>query len=284
MVHIETGDTIFDSMSSYLQGDQLTQLSRQVGADEGATSNALSMALPLLISALSRNAATPNGASSLEQALDRDHDGSLLDNFSAMFGGQGASNVSPRALNGAGILEHILGTKRAPVEQGIGKASGLNMQQVSKLLTLAAPLVMAYLARRKKAQSAGAIGPVLDREREELERRAPGAGGLFSNIFGGGGVDASQMGIFGGLFGKKKPTADFSDVESGGSSTASPRPAGGAAGRSYTVVAGDSLSKIAQREYGSAGKWPAIFEANRDKIKDPNLIHPGQVLTLPDIK
>ena len=265
MVHIETGDTIFDSMSSYLQGDQLTQLSRQVGADEGATSNALSMALPLLISALARNAATPNGASSLEQALDRDHDGSLLDNLSAMFGGQGASSVSPRALNGAGILEHILGTKRAPVEQGIGKASGLNMQQVSKLLTLAAPLVMAYLARRKKAQSAGAIGPVLDREREELERRAPGAGGLFSNIFGGG-------------------RADFSDVESGGSSTTSPRATGGAAGRSYTVVAGDSLSKIAQREYGSAGKWPAIFEANRDKIKDPNLIHPGQVLTLPDIK
>ena len=155
------------------------------------------------------------------------------------------------------------------------------MQQVSKLLMLAAPLVMAYLARRKKAQSAGAIGTVLDREQDEIERRAPGAGGLFSNIFGGGGVDASQMGIFGGLFGRKKPTADFSDVQSG-SSTASPRPAGGAGRRTYTVVAGDSLSKIAQREYGSAGKWPAIFEANRDKIKDPNLIHPGQVLTLPD--
>ena len=43
-----------------------------------------------------------------------------------------------------------------------------------------------------------------------------------------------------------------------------------------------SLSKIAQREYGSASKWPAIFEANRDKIKNSDLIHPGQVLTLPD--
>ena len=46
MAYIETGDTIFDTMSPYLQGDQLTQLSREVGADESATSNALSMALP----------------------------------------------------------------------------------------------------------------------------------------------------------------------------------------------------------------------------------------------
>lgn len=90
------------------------------------------------------------------------------------------------------------------------------------------------------------------------------------------------MGIFGGLFGRKKPAADFSDVGSGSSSTAGARaPSRGA--RTYTVVAGDSLSKIAQREYGSAGKWPAIFEANRDKIKDANLIHPGQVLTLPEV-
>jgi nucleoid-associated protein YgaU len=51
--------------------------------------------------------------------------------------------------------------------------------------------------------------------------------------------------------------------------------------RSYTVVAGDSLSKIAKREYGDAQKWKQIYEANRDKIKDPDLIYPGQVLNIP---
>ena len=74
----------------------------------------------------------------------------------------------------------------------------------------------------------------------------------------------------------------FDDVRSGSSSTAptsGTTPASSA--RTYTVVAGDSLSKIAKREYGDAGKWPVIFEANRDKIKNPDLIHPGQVLTLP---
>lgn len=72
--------------------------------------------------------------------------------------------------------------------------------------------------------------------------------------------------------------ADFSDV-AGASDTTKGAPA--TAGRTYTVVSGDSLSKIAQRELGDASKWKAIYEANRDKIDDPDLIHPGQVLTLP---
>lgn len=79
-----------------------------------------------------------------------------------------------------------------------------------------------------------------------------------------------------------KPKADFSDVQSGSSSTApSPVPAT-SAGRTYTVVKGDNLSKIATSVYGNANKWRTIYEANKDIIKDPNLIHPGQVLKIPD--
>ncbi len=75
----------------------------------------------------------------------------------------------------------------------------------------------------------------------------------------------------------KQPKADFSDVESGSSSTA-PAPSG----RSYTVVKGDSLSKIAKHLYGDAQKWRQIYEANRDQIKNPDLIYPGQTFTIPD--
>lgn len=70
--------------------------------------------------------------------------------------------------------------------------------------------------------------------------------------------------------------ADFSDVEEGSSSTA-PAPAD----RTYTVVKGDSLSKIAKQVYGSASQWKKIFEANQDTIKNPDLIYPGQVIKLP---
>jgi nucleoid-associated protein YgaU len=51
--------------------------------------------------------------------------------------------------------------------------------------------------------------------------------------------------------------------------------------RVYVVQSGDSLSKIAKEELGDAGRWPEIFELNKDKIKDPNLIHPGQELKMP---
>lgn len=52
--------------------------------------------------------------------------------------------------------------------------------------------------------------------------------------------------------------------------------------RTYTVAAGDSLSKIAKKLYGDAKLWQRIYEANRDQIKNPDLIHPGQVLKVPE--
>ena len=51
----------------------------------------------------------------------------------------------------------------------------------------------------------------------------------------------------------------------------------------YTVQSGDTLSGIAQRFYGNAHKWPEIHAANKDKISNPNLIYPGQTLTIPDV-
>jgi nucleoid-associated protein YgaU len=79
-----------------------------------------------------------------------------------------------------------------------------------------------------------------------------------------------------------KRVPDFSDVRSGSSSTAPGSTPASTARRTYTVVAGDSLSKIAKRTYGDANRWRGIYELNKDIIKNPDLIFPGQVLTLPD--
>jgi nucleoid-associated protein YgaU len=51
--------------------------------------------------------------------------------------------------------------------------------------------------------------------------------------------------------------------------------------RDYTIRSGDSLSKIAKQFYGDAGQWQKIYQANKDKIKDPDLIHPGQKIIIP---
>ncbi len=51
--------------------------------------------------------------------------------------------------------------------------------------------------------------------------------------------------------------------------------------RYYTVVKGDTLSKIAKQHYGDANKYPQIFEANKPMLKHPDKIYPGQVLRIP---
>ena len=105
------------------------------------------------------------------------------------------------------------------------------------------------------------------------------------------------MGLLDNLFDKdkdhevEKKKADFSDVVAGGSSTApradippanaSPTPNVSDREHTYTVVAGDTLSKIAKREYGDASKWHQIYEANKDTIKTPDLIYPGQTFKIP---
>jgi nucleoid-associated protein YgaU len=105
------------------------------------------------------------------------------------------------------------------------------------------------------------------------------------------------MGLLDNIFDKdkdaEKKKADFSDVVAGGSSTApaadmpaaaAPAPAPNVVEteRTYTVVAGDTLSKIAKREYGDASKWHRIYEANKDTIKNPDLIYPGQTFKIPN--
>ena len=74
---------------------------------------------------------------------------------------------------------------------------------------------------------------------------------------------------------------DFSNVQSGGSSTASTKTESPAGSRTYTVMRRDTLSRIADLIYGDSKQWRKIFDANRDVIEDPDLIFPGQVLRIP---
>jgi len=67
------------------------------------------------------------------------------------------------------------------------------------------------------------------------------------------------------------------DIKVTGGPAASAPPAA----RTYTVKAGDTLSKIAKEQLGQAGDYVKIFEANKDQLSDPDKIRPGQVLKLP---
>jgi hypothetical protein len=75
------------------------------------------------------------------------------------------------------------------------------------------------------------------------------------------------------------PTAAPVAAAAAASASGSGRSGGG---RTYTVAAGDSLSKIAKNFYGNASQYMKIFEANKDKLSDPDKIKPGQELVIPD--
>ena len=199
--------SIFDTVTQQLAGGNLTQLSQHIGADEATTQQAVQAALPMLLGGLARNASDPNGASSLASALSEHADGSALSNLGGLLGGGAASSA------GAGILGHIFGNRRSTVEQGVGQATGLQGQQVGKLLMVLAPIVMAALARRQQAAPAtadqvpapvnpGALPDVLNREAQEAQKRVPGGlGGLIGMLDRDG--DGNPLNDLGRMMGGK---------------------------------------------------------------------------------
>ncbi|MEO8075294.1 MAG: LysM peptidoglycan-binding domain-containing protein [Acidobacteriota bacterium] len=74
---------------------------------------------------------------------------------------------------------------------------------------------------------------------------------------------------------KDEVVADIKVTGGGGAAPAA------AAAKTYTVKAGDTLSKIAKEHLGDANAYTKIFDANRDQLSNPDLIKPGQVLKLP---
>jgi hypothetical protein len=198
---MDNATSILTALEAQLRPDMVQQMSERLGTDTASTSNAISMALPILLGGLSKNAANSEGAADLDNALN-DHDGGVLDNFASVLGGGGA---------GAAILGHILGARRAPVEQGVGRATGMNGRQVSQLLIMLAPLVMGVLGRMKRQQNVGAeqLPEVLSNANLEMARQSPGLGDLSrildSNQDGQIADDVARIGssILGGLLGQR---------------------------------------------------------------------------------
>ncbi len=121
------------------------------GADRARTSQAISDITTMLTTALSQNASNEQGVQSLVNALDRDHDGSILDDFAGLLKSQVADEPS-KTLDGAGILGHILGNRLGSSVDVITETSGLEKVQVGRLMQTLAPIVMGILGKSKREQ------------------------------------------------------------------------------------------------------------------------------------
>ncbi|MGD9630791.1 MAG: DUF937 domain-containing protein [Pyrinomonadaceae bacterium] len=153
------------------QGSEaVEQISSQVGAEPSLVNTAIQAALPAILGGLANNAADPQGAQSLDTALEKDHDGSILGNLGSLGSlifDQGTP--TPRQADAGGILGHILGGSQGPVVQDVSQRSGLQMGQVAQILMMLAPIVMGYLGQQKREQNVG----------------ADGLGGLLGGLLGG---------------------------------------------------------------------------------------------------
>ena len=144
-----------DILEGKLDENTLDELRKEIGADsKEQTEAAVSAVTSSLVTGLAKNAESPNGLQSLISALDRDHDGSILDDaMGFIFGRRRPAN--PRTANGPGILEHIFGSRQDRVAEGIGRGTGLDKGKIMQLMMMFAPLILGALSRRGRQSSGG---------------------------------------------------------------------------------------------------------------------------------
>lgn len=196
-----------DELMAQLQGAPMQQMAQQLGANSQQIQSAVGAALPLLLGALGQNAAQPQGAAALFNALERDHGqatpqglGGLGDLLGAVLGGAGAApgrGAGGGLGDGAAILGHILGGNRQQAESQLGQATGLG-NSAGQLLTMLAPMVMAYLANRVKAgnMDASTLGQTLGQEHAHVRQQGGLGGGLLGSLLdqnGDGKLDAGDL-------------------------------------------------------------------------------------------
>ncbi|MFN2299265.1 MAG: DUF937 domain-containing protein [Anaerolineales bacterium] len=177
-------DAITQQLIQQLSGSALSEIGKKIGADKQTASTAMSVALPLLVSALAKNSSQPKGAESLHTALAEDHDGSILDDISGFL-------TDPAAANGAGILKHVLGGQQPVVAKGVAKGTGLNADQVVQLLQIAAPLVMGLLGKQQQQEKLDTKGltSFLGSQQQQVKESNPDLMGALNTL-----LDADQDG------------------------------------------------------------------------------------------
>jgi len=140
-----------EALLGLLQGQDLGNLASQVGGNEGEVKNGVMAALPAMLAALGKNAGTEKGAEELNNALEKKHDGSILDNLSGYLS-------NPDLKDGAGILNHLFGNQTSNVANAVSQSSGLDTNGSMKMLQMLAPILMGMLGQQKKQNNLDAKG------------------------------------------------------------------------------------------------------------------------------
>lgn len=189
---------LFDLVQSQLSDDIIDKLSNQIGGTREQTQAAANGVVSTLVTALSKNAQRPGGVEALVSAVDRDHDGSILeDAMGFLLGNKKPQNMN--ALNGTGILKHVLGGKQDSANDLLGNLTGLNKSQIGRIMMTLAPMVMAAIgkARNTEGMSVSGVGDLLSQtvQSSSNKRSELGLIGKFLDKDGDGSVMDDLMGM-----------------------------------------------------------------------------------------
>ncbi|KNB62927.1 DUF937 domain-containing protein [Chryseobacterium sp. Hurlbut01] len=141
------------SLIDLLTGNTGNQVAEQAENKFGISKNQiialLAVATPLVISYLRNKSQDAKEAEALNNALDKDHDGSILDD---------TSNLESRQNEGGSILSHIFGNEKNTVENQLSQNTGISMDKIGPILAMLAPVIMGYIGKEKQQNNVGAGG------------------------------------------------------------------------------------------------------------------------------
>ncbi len=190
---------LIDLFQGQLSPEVLQQIGKQIGVEDtrqvAAASNGIASTL---MAALNKNTTNPSGLNALVSALDRDHDGGILDDLMGYVTGQ-RQPANTATSNGSGILAHILGGMQTNVSDMISRVSGLDRSKVAQLATILAPIILGLLGkqRQQSSVSVGGIGDLLKQTVQTTSQPQMGLLGKFLDRNGDGSVidDIARMGM-----------------------------------------------------------------------------------------
>lgn len=170
-------NAITQIITQQLGGSAARTIAQRFGISESTANTAIQMAVPLILTALARNASQPQEAQNLHQAVAKDHDGSIFDNLMGYLG-------NPQSANGAGILQHVFGGQQPVVENNLAQATGMDQRSAGGLLETLAPLVMGSLgqAQQQSGLDASGLSNYLNVQQQEARASAPDAMSVLSSM------------------------------------------------------------------------------------------------------
>ena len=170
-------NAITQIVTQQLGGSASRTIAQRFGISESTANTAIQMAVPLILTALARNASQPQEAQNLHQAVATDHDGSILDNVMGYL-------QNPQSANGAGILGHVFGGQQPAIENNLAQATGMDQSSAGGLLETLAPLVMGSLGKTQQQNGLDASGlsDLLNNQRQEAQANAPGAMSMLNSL------------------------------------------------------------------------------------------------------